>query len=168
MMAPRHERLVELLTYFPDEGVFKWNVDRSGGVKAGQIAGYIGGNGYIQIGIDGKKYYAHRLAVLYVNGSLSPEIQVDHRDGDRLNNKWTNLRLANNRQNQQNRSASTKTESGLKGVSRVSKSKRGTWRATIKIDGRTVHLGTAPTKEAASALYAKAARSAFGEFSRTS
>lgn len=95
----------ELLDYNPETGVFTWrprdrkwfNTDRiwnSWNAKlAGKPAGTPHRSGYIWIGLNGKLLAAHRLAFLWMAGAW-PTRQVDHRDRDRANNRWTNLRDA--------------------------------------------------------------------------
>jgi hypothetical protein len=85
--------LKELLHYDKDTGVFTWLVAKGGRVKPGQVAGAIttskAGKSYILIQISGKKYMAHRVACLYVYGTF-PENEMDHIDGQGMNNKWVN------------------------------------------------------------------------------
>lgn len=106
------ERLKRLLTYNPESGLFTWNESR-GPAKRGAVAGSPCNKGYIVIGVDGKVYKAHRLAWLYMTGAW-PSDQIDHRDEQKANNKWDNLREATNEQNCRNRSHYNKT--GYKGV----------------------------------------------------
>jgi hypothetical protein len=79
------KRLKETLKYYPSLGIFRWREPKQGRRK-NKIAGYKNPNGYILIQIDGKTYYAHQLAFLYVHGYL-PENGIDHIDGDPSNNK---------------------------------------------------------------------------------
>jgi hypothetical protein len=92
------ERLDELLDYSPDSGLFTWKVNRRGKAKSGCIAGSKNGQGYILIKIDGKFYFAHRLAWLVTHGTF-PINMIDHIDGNRENNKINNLREATAEQN---------------------------------------------------------------------
>ena len=55
-------------------------------------AGEIGSDGYLHIEIDGQDCLAHNLAWLYMTGEWPPG-EIEHIDGDKLNNAWANLRL---------------------------------------------------------------------------
>ena len=88
----------------------------------------------------------------------------DHRDGNTLDNRRHNLRIADNIQNAQNSSIQSNNTSGLKGVDWVRKA--GKWRAKIYVAGKSKHLGLFTDKEAAGEAYRKAALSYYGEFAR--
>jgi len=149
------ERLRELLIYNPDIGDFR---DRN----TGKLVGAPGGNGYWLLFLDGRSYLAHRLAWLYQKGSWPPR-GLDHRDLDKSNNRWTNLRLATHGQNQANTRARANGQIGVKGVRQIPS---GKFRACIKSNGKERHLGVFVTVEAAAAAYTAAAREAWGEYAR--
>jgi AP2 domain/HNH endonuclease len=89
--------------------------------------------------------------------------QVDHKDGDGLNNQRnTNLRLATPTQNQANRGRQKRNKSGVKGVSWIKA--RGKWGAFICINYKRSNLGSFKTKEEAAEAYRKAAVELYGEF----
>lgn len=94
-------------------------------------------NGYIVIGLFGKKFYVHRLAWLYEYGYM-PEI-MDHKDRDRENNRISNLRDVNYTANSKNKTIAKNNNSGVKGVGWNKKSKK--WNARINIEGKLVSLG---------------------------
>ncbi|WP_418131424.1 HNH endonuclease signature motif containing protein [Variovorax sp. 278MFTsu5.1] len=149
-----HKKLKQLLSYSRGTGLFHWRVDRSGNIKAGDVAGTLTGGGYVQISIDGKKLKAHRLAWFYVKG-VWPEGEVDHKDTDRTNNRWRNLRDVPGRINTQNkRKAYSNNKSGMLGVSVCGKS----FRARICVDGVERHLGSFPTARKAREAYVAAKR----------
>lgn len=87
---------------------------------------------------------------------------VDHIDGNGLNNRRENLRLASPSQNARNRSIQKNSTTGYKGVSPKGKS----YQARITIDGNTICLGTFPTPELAALAYAEAALKHHKEFAR--
>ena len=91
---PPLERLNELLHYDPQEGVLRWRVG-VGNRTAGSVAGSITDRGYLQVGINGIRYKAHRIAY-YMGTGIDPlHHQVDHcPDPTPTNNKLDNLRLA--------------------------------------------------------------------------
>lgn len=108
----------------------------------------------------GKQIWMHRLIINAPNG-----LQVDHKDGNGLNNTRVNLRLATHSQNQHNRGKSRINKSGYKGVS-WDKSK-GKWYATIYINSKQINLGRYQTPEMAAIAYDEAARKYHGEFAKT-
>ncbi|MDX3877644.1 HNH endonuclease [Achromobacter denitrificans] len=155
MNALTQERLKAVVSYDADTGVFRWKVSTSNRVKVGAQAGFMA-LGYVLIGIDGKKYAAHRLAFLYMTGTLPTE-EVDHRNGVRDDNRFSNLRLVSHEQNMQNEvRARHQNKSGFLGVSWVPGAKA--YRADISMKGKTVRLGTFPTAEEAHAAYVAAKR----------
>jgi HNH endonuclease len=97
-----------------------------------------------------------------LNRPLSQNEKVDHVDGNGLNNRRSNLRLATAVQNQRNRRKQKNNKSGYKGVS-LSGNK---WAAQIKSSDGVIHLGTFLTPELAYEAYCEAARKYHGEFAR--
>jgi len=97
-----------------------------------------------------------------IGRNLEPGEMVDHIDGNGLNNRRANLRLANAMQNQANRGVQANNRSGFKGVSWSIRHKR--WFAFATIDGKCVNLGGFDTPEAAHKIYAEFVRKHLGEF----
>lgn len=132
------DRLRELLHYDPDTGVFTWRSGRQGAGFAGAAAGGINKRGYWRISVDYGRYMAHVLAWFYMTGEW-PELDVDHRNNIRHDNRWNNLRHVTrgvNNQNQHHAKACNKA--GFLGVS----PNRKRWSASIQVNGRKVHIGT--------------------------
>ncbi len=156
-MALTADRLRELLHYNPDTGEFVWLEGRST-VTAGMVAGSNDHKGYWRMQIDGRVYRAHRLAWLYMTGQW-PDGLIDHRDRDRTNNRFSNLRKATPSQNAANGRA---RRTGLKGAHR----NRGRWEAKVRKNGKAIYLGSFATEAEAHAAYLLGAREHFGEFAR--
>ena len=152
------EKLKRLFTYDEKTGVFIRNLDLSNGLKAGEIAGCVQKHRkpYKVIKIDGVLYLCHRLAWLYVHGSM-PYGLIDHKNGDGLDNRLENLRVVTNKQNiQASLRVPRHNTSGLKGAS-FSK-KMGKWIAGISINGKRKHIGCFDTAEEAHEAYLSAKR----------
>lgn len=154
------DRLRAILSYDPGTGEFYWKA----GKRAGKRAGCLSPTGYWVIKVEKVLYRAHRLAWLYMTKSW-PSDQIDHRNRDKIDNRWNNLRSANASQNAANRKRSALNTSGFKGVH---KGQRGGWRAMIRIDGVKKHLGSFKTPEEAHAVYVKAATRVYGRYARAS
>jgi hypothetical protein len=158
------ERLRELLDYDPETGVFTRRVDAGSRGKAGSVAGgYHSRGGYLEIGIDGRVYYSHRLAILYVTGEW-PTAHVDHINNVKDDNRFANLREATKAQNATNSKRRSDNTSGFKGVGYDPRRRR--WVARIRYGGRTTCLGRFKTPDAAHAAYRAAAQELHGEFAR--
>lgn len=150
-------RLREVLEYDRATGLFTHKVARSG-VTAGSVAGSMSGGGYLYITVDGVKYGAHRLALLYVTGELQAE-DIDHRNGLRADNRYANLRRAGRAINNQNRRfLRSDNTSGFTGVSQTPS---GKWRARVSLQGRERHLGRFSTPEQAHAVALDARRALY-------
>lgn len=152
-------RLHELLTYDRYTGIFRWrnNAGRWGRIPAGSIAGSIHKEGYRVIHLDGYIYRAAQLAWLYMTDRW-PLTLVDHENRIRDDDRWSNLRLATDKQSVHNRILPNKH--GVRGVSK----KRNLWRARIMVDGKSQHIGYYATKEEAHEAYLHRARELHGEF----
>lgn len=132
--------LKEILYYDPDTGVFMWLAARSR-INAGDIAGYVtirSGKKYIDIGICGKTYRAHRLAWLYMHGAFPPN-DIDHINGDGLNNSISNIKLSTAQENGMNKKLLSTNTSGMCGVS-WGKGKNK-WYSHIYYKGKQRYLG---------------------------
>lgn len=150
------DRLTELVEYDKKTGSFTSRVSRPG-VKKGSPLGTIRKtNGYLQICLDRKLYYAHRLAMMMLGHDIEG-VQIDHIDGVKLNNCESNLRICRVLENAQNIKKAYRTNSlGVLGVTKA-KQKDG-YVAKIFHAKKYIHLGTFKTIEEASAAYISAKR----------
>jgi hypothetical protein len=153
-------RLKEVLEYCPESGVFRWRVRASIRVRVGDVAGCIDNvHGYVQISVDRKLYRANRLAWLYMTGAW-PAALVDHKDLDRSNNRWSNLREATKAQNGANREKQANNTSGYKNLQRNTNG----WQVVVTKHGKRHRFGTYPTLEEAAAVARRARIEIHGEF----
>lgn len=150
MTTLTHARLLDLLDYDPETGVFTRR-QAVGKLKAGAVFGSKNGHGYLHGWLDGRNLYkCHQLAWFYVHGEWPPR-PLDHRDRNRANNRISNLRLTNhieNGQNQVGRKAGS-DQSLPRGVTRNGSG----YSARICINKEVWHLGTYRTPEEAGEKY---------------
>lgn len=148
--------LLRTLEFDLRTGVFRWRIS-VGRVKAGEVAGTKSRYGYVVIRINGVQYAAHRLAWFILAGAW-PEEEIDHINGDRLDNRATNLRLASRAQNCRNRRAI--------GVRFDPRCKNNPYLSSIGFKGEKIYLGAFRTHELARSAYREATKKYFGSFSR--
>lgn len=144
------ELLLSLIDYNPDTGLAYWKARTSDHIKkpsslkswntryAGKQIKTVDGKGYYHFSYQGKFYRLHRMVWLYVFGE-EPEI-IDHVNGNRLDNRMSNLRNVTHRMNHLNQKKSSKNTSGVAGV--YKNKNKGIWCAQMKFKGKTYHLGS--------------------------
>ncbi len=154
-MSANAKSIRKVLDYDPSTGVFHWRIRPTMKKRAGDVAGDVTTAGRWRIKYAGRSYQAHRLAWLYVHGEW-PTNQIDHIDGDPLNNRINNLRDVTAAVNQHNRKRASR--GNLTGLIGAAKSYGGKFRAQIHISGKTIGLGTFVTALEAHEAYLKAKR----------
>lgn len=143
---PPLEQLQAVLKYQPTTGNLIWLQDRAKRkVKAGEVAGCIGNSGYRIVSVNNETYRAHRLAYyLYHGKDVEPGKVIDHKNGDRDDNRIKNLQEITQSEN-------LRKAEGIKGYD-YHKGKQ-MWRARISIEGKQKFLGYFNTEEEARAAY---------------
>jgi hypothetical protein len=132
--------------YSADWAAKRWNNE-----FAGQVAGAVREDGYLQVSLFGRVHRAHRLVWLIAHGDW-PRRFIDHVNGDRSDNRVENLRDVGRVDNNRNMARRHDNPSGVVGVAWMSS--QGKWRARIRVDGKDIHLGLFEMKEAAIAARA--------------
>lgn len=168
-------RVQELFTYDPITGIIKWRHWRGRAAPRHLIAGTIKKRGHIEIRVGRHKYQAHRIACVLMLGHW-PLDEIDHRDTDPGNNRWSNLRQATGAQNKANRRVQRDNVVGLKGVSPCfgaidratgkRKVRPGKFKAQISVGGKVLYLGQYDSPGEAHAAYKRAAVLYHGVYAR--
>lgn len=111
----------------------------------------------------GSVSFMHRVVL-----SAIPSIKIDHKDGDGLNNRRDNLRVATDSQNQFNAKRRKDNSSGFKGVQIYCGNGQRTkqWKAQIRHHGHVIYLGKFDDPAEAARIYDSKAKELFGEFAR--
>lgn len=145
------QTLREALDYNPGTGEFRWKSTLGRRVKVGALTGTISSNGYVRLSVNRRSHYAHRVAWLLVHGDW-PKHTIDHINGNKADNRLSNLRDVTQSQNLRNQhKARSISTTGLLGVSKRPSGR--TWQARISMGGKQVSLGFFPTPEQAHQAY---------------
>jgi len=150
-------RLRELLAYDASTGEFTWKVNHNSRARAGARAGTVYRNGYRVIGVDGRYYGEHRLAWMWVHGTL-PNFQIDHINGERADNRIANLRDVKASVNSQNQRRAHSDKRSCRLIGATWDKWSGRWKAQVISGGRTVFARYFDSAEAAHAAYVEAKR----------
>lgn len=135
----------DYLDYNPESGVFLWKVSRKGTKGKGKEAGTKTNKGYVDVCLFGKKFGLHRIAFSLM-GEEIPDY-VDHVNGIKSDNRWTNLRPATVNQNAYN----MKERGARSGYRNVYYDPRGkkNYHVCMKINSNRIHGGYFSTAEEA-------------------
>jgi len=167
---PKDPTKEEVEKYFhcdPEKGSIVRIVDVST-AKAGGCPVHINNCGYHMLSALGQTIGLHRIVWIVGAGPVPDGMEIDHINGDKGDNRLSNLRLCSPAQNRQNKSKYKNNTSGYKGVNFDSSSKgKNPWRAKIVVNKKSISLGNYPTKIEAHHAYEKAAKKYFGEFNRS-
>lgn len=140
--------LKEILSYDPETGIFI-RLHSKGPTKSGDIAGSKCSEGYLRTWVSGKSYKCHRLAWLYMTGEW-PDAEIDHIDGNRTNNAFSNLRDVSKSRNLWNmKKPHVGNKAGFLGVH----VKKGRYIAQIQVNNVSKHIGSFDTAEQAHEAY---------------
>jgi hypothetical protein len=159
-------RLSDLLAYDAETGRITWRVRKGSRAPIGSEAGCVDANrrvSYRTILIDYKKHAGHRVAWALAYG-VWPDGEIDHINGDGLDNRLCNLRVSDRQQNRCNSRVPVTNTSGYKGVSWCKSKKQ--WHAGIKRNYQTINLGYFDDVTEAAEAYRHAATKYHGDFAR--
>lgn len=150
-----YDKAKEYLLCDFETGLITWIKTTARQIKIGDIVKDKDCEGYIRIGLKGRKIKAHRFIFYCYHGVLYPII--DHKDTIKYNNWISNLRGGNNHQNMGNQiKPHCRNKSGFLGVSIDNNCNK--YKASIGINGKCKHLGYFNTPELANEAYLKAKR----------
>jgi hypothetical protein len=155
------KQLFNYLNYDPNTGVFTWKVNTARSGTISEIAGNVNCRGYRSIWINGLQFKAHRLAWAMSYGEW-PDLDIDHINQNKSDNRICNLRHASRSENMFNRGKNKNNKSGIKGVHFCKCT--GMWRAQMILNFKHVNIGRFKTKEEAAEAYLKKAKEHRGEF----
>lgn len=160
---PSQEQLNELFDYNKTTGVLRWKIDKSPKARRGNMVGTYHNIGYMSTTINRKQYWLHRVIWKLVTGQ-DPEKCIDHINGNRADNSWSNLRQAEMWQNNSNRKTDKRNKHGLHGVTFHKVNKIRPWEARIQHKSKSTLIGYFNCPLMAQLAYHEKARELHGSF----
>ena len=142
---------------YKDGGLFAKTFAGGNAPKVGDRCGSLKSSGYRDIRFNGAMHKEHRLIWEMFNGPIPNDVEIDHINRIRDDNRIENLRLATRSQNQHNRT-------DTKGVSLDNRNPRPRWRAILQINKVKRLIGTFDTEEEAHEAYLIARKEVAGDY----
>lgn len=144
-------------------GGLYWKRSNHHRCKVGEPIGSLTKSGYLEFSFDNKRYYVHRV-VWFLNTGSQPEGEIDHIDGNRLNNSFENLRVTTRVQNSRNVKPHRDSKSKFKGI--YFEKRLNLWRARCHTSGKSHCGGFHETEEEAAKAYDTLAIRLHGEHAK--
>lgn len=135
----------EWFSYNPKTGILSWKKSPARKIRTGQKAGHVfrnrGGKSYRRVGLKGYGLIlAHRIIWCGMTGHFpTNKEEIDHKDGNGINNKWSNLRLVGSNEQHKNRRRHSNNSTGVTGV--YFHKATGKYCAQINVNGYCHNLG---------------------------
>lgn len=148
--------LLQWLFHYNEDGTLTWRNPYGRKTKPGALAGTRKKSGYVEIGIKGRLFQAHRVVYAYHTGQWP--LEVDHKNRNRSDNRIDNLRPSDRSNNLAN-SDNVEASSGCRGVHKRSGGR--TYQVRIRKNGQLIHLGSVLSPEEGSKIYEKARQEYF-------
>lgn len=152
----------ERFSYDPESGLLSRKVG-VGGQLAGSIVGTDNGKGYLRTSFNNEQYLVH--LIIYAMQTNEMAEVVDHKDLDKKNNRWSNLRPTNKSGNERNTSVRSNSTTGIKNVYWIPG--RHKYRVQFKVHGETKYFGYYDTIQEAEVVAERERRRLHGEFARS-
>lgn len=172
---PPVEYLRECFAYNPVSGKVTWQhrperhfgsagIAAQRNALAGRAVCHIGAAGYIRVKLDRTTYLLHRIIWAIHSGKFDEELEIDHINGNRLDNRFDNLRLATHTENNRNRSVNSNNKLGIRGVYWHATAQK--YYAYVGFNGRREHLGSFDSVATAEQVVKAARASRHGAFAK--
>lgn len=146
------ENVLKTFQYDPEQGKLFWKIKRSNNTDVGDEAGWVSSDGYRKVRFESKEVRAHKI-IFFIEHGFTPDI-IDHINGNKLDNRISNLRACSKSQNGMNRGKQKNNSSGVSGVCWNKSANK--WQSYIKVDGKQIYLGVFADKLAAAEAVSKA------------
>lgn len=164
---PSQKILKQLFSYNKFTGKLTWNAlkgidGRPNTQWVGQETGQVMGDGYRYLDFMGKRRLVHRVIWKWMTGK-DPIDEIDHKNNNRSDNRWKNLRETDHSCNNHNVPCKSHNSSGIKGVKQT---ESGKWNAVIRKNDIQYFLGSFPTAKLAISAHALAAKRFYGKMAR--
>jgi hypothetical protein len=158
LALPDSAALHKLFKYDVETGLLYRRIKTSNSVQLDRPAGCVNPKGYVVVSVGNRSFRAHRIVWAMCKGEVPPDMEIDHIDGQRGNNKLSNLRLVKHIENLKNSARRSDNTSGVRGVRRRSSAIKRPYYAIIYHKKKHIYLGSFTTMDEAARARKEAER----------